>query len=48
VLKKGEGFNLEKEAKIINPHKMDLDTTNHATFKNFKLKPKEKAVRMIA
>lgn len=27
VLKNGEAFNLEKEAKIINPHRMDLDTT---------------------
>ena len=27
VVKNGESFNLEKEAKIINPHKMDLATT---------------------
>ena len=26
--KKDEAFNLEKESKIINPHKMDLATTN--------------------
>lgn len=36
-MKNGEAFNLEKEAKIINPHKMDLNTTTHNTFKNFKV-----------
>lgn len=35
VLRKGEAFNLEKEAKIINPHRMDLDTTNGSVFKSF-------------
>ena len=28
VLKNGESFNLEKESKIINPHKMDMGTTS--------------------
>ena len=42
VLKKGEAFNLEKEAKIINPHRMDLDTTNGSVYKSFNLKPKSK------
>jgi len=38
-----EAFNLEKEAKIINPHKMDLYTTNKAAFKGEKAeKPKPK------
>lgn len=27
-----DAFNLEKEAKIINPHRMDLSTTNKVTF----------------
>lgn len=35
VLKNGESFNLEKEAKIINPHKMDMGTTTAQTYKNF-------------
>ena len=42
VLKKGEAFNLEKEAKIINPHRMELATTSDSTYKDFKLKPKQK------
>lgn len=45
VLKNGESFNLEKEAKIINPHKMDLGTTSGSTYKNFKVIPKKKAIR---
>ena len=35
VMKNGESFNLEKEAKIINPHKMDMGTTSGQTYKNF-------------
>ena len=31
-----EAFNLEKESKIINPHKMDCTTTNKATFRGKK------------
>ena len=31
-----EAFNLEKESKIINPHKMELQTTNKATFRGTK------------
>ena len=27
-----EAFNLEKESKIINPHKMESDTINNKTF----------------
>jgi hypothetical protein len=27
-----EGFNVEKEHKIINPHRMDLSTTNKQNF----------------
>lgn len=28
-----DAFNMEKESKIINPHKMDLSTTNKVAFK---------------
>ena len=42
VTKKGEAFNLEKESKIINPHKMDLGTTSGSTYKNFEVSPKKK------
>lgn len=45
VLKNGESFNLEKEAKIINPHPMELATTNAETFKSFDVKPKQKVYR---
>ena len=45
-MKNGEAFNLEKEAKIINPHKMDLNTTTHNTFKNFEVKPKVRKPRV--
>ena len=44
VIKNGEGFNLEKEAKIINPHRMDMGTTNANAYKNFKVIPKKKTV----
>ena len=36
-----KAFNLEKEAKIINPHKMDLSTTNKVSYKG---KPGEKTM----
>ena len=39
-MKKSDAFNLEKEAKIINPHKMDLNTTNGSTYKKYELKAK--------
>ena len=35
----GEAFNLEKEHKIINPHKMQLRTCNRDEFKEFKVMP---------
>jgi hypothetical protein len=38
-------FNLEKEAKIINPHKMDMKTTTKDTFKFFAVEPKKKELR---
>lgn len=31
-----QAFNLEKESKIINPHKMDLGTTNKTKYKGEK------------
>ena len=42
VLKKGESFNLEKEAKIINPHRMDMGTTSSIAYKNFRVIPQKK------
>ena len=48
VLRNGESFNLEKEAKIINPHPMELATTNAETFKSFEVKPKQKVYRKYA
>ena len=42
VLKNGDAFNLEKESKIINPHRMDQMTTAKTTFKEFKVEPKRK------
>jgi hypothetical protein len=32
VVKKKDAFNIEKEHKIINPHRMDLSTTNKVTY----------------
>ena len=45
VLPNGEAFNLEKESKIINPHKMDLQTTTGKTFTKFKVIPKQKEAK---
>ena len=45
VVKKGEAFNLEKESKIINPHKMDTGTTSGSVFKTFDVEPKKKKIR---
>ena len=36
VLKQSDAFNLEKESKIINPHKVQSNTTNKTNFKDFK------------
>jgi len=33
-----QAFNLEKESKIINPHRMEKSTTNADTFKKFAIK----------
>ena len=32
MVKKQEAFNLEKEAKIINPHRMESSTQNQKTY----------------
>ena len=45
VVKSSEAFNLEKEAKIINPHRMDLGTTSSTAYKNFKVIPKKKTLK---
>lgn len=42
LLTKEDAFNLEKETKIINPHRMELSTTNGVNYKNFKVAPKTK------
>jgi len=36
-----KAFNLEKEAKIINPHRMDLSTTNGVVYQGKKGLPKQ-------
>lgn len=43
---RGEAFNLEKEAKIINPHRMDMNTTANTHFKKHNVKPVKRAIRM--
>ena len=45
VVKKGDAFNLEKEAKIINPHRVDTTTINAKVYKQHILQPKEKIKR---
>ena len=45
-MKPKEAFNLEKEAKIINPHMMETSTTNKNNFKTFKCEPKKKKLRV--
>ena len=41
---RGEVFNLEREHKIINPHKMELRTTSKSDYQPYKLEPKKKKV----
>jgi hypothetical protein len=45
VTKPNEGFNLEKETKLINPHKMTGTTTAKDAYKNFEAPIKYKKVR---
>lgn len=35
-----DAFNIEKEHKIINPHKMEMKTTNKSSFQPFSVQPK--------
>ena len=42
VISKDDAFNLEKESKIINPHRMEMQTTHSNTFQNFKIIPTKK------
>ena len=39
MISKEDAFNIEKEHKIINPHKMELSTTNKVAFQAFQVKP---------
>lgn len=41
-----EGFNVEKEHKVINPHRMELSTTNKTNYNAFKVQPKVKEQRV--
>ena len=43
--KKQEAFNLEKETKIINPHKMESATEHKKTYKGHEVSPKKKQIR---
>ena len=45
VIKQADTFNLEKETRARNPHKMDLATTANTTFKGHEVKPKQKIFR---
>jgi hypothetical protein len=42
VVRKGDAFNLEKEAKIINPHRVDTTTINAKVYKQHTIQPKER------
>ena len=45
VVRKGDAFNLEKESKIINPHKVDTTTINAKVYKQHTIQPREKVKR---
>ena len=45
VLRKGEAFNLEKETKIINPHRVETTTQSKNTYKHHKVEPKRRILR---
>ena len=45
VLKKGEAFNLEKETKIINPHRVETTTINSNTYKRHLVEPKRRILK---
>ena len=45
VVRKGEAFNLEKETKIINPHRVESTTVNRSAFTKFDVEPRKKIIR---
>lgn len=45
IMGEKDAFNIEKEHKIINPHKMDLVTTNTTSYKPFQVKPTKRQHR---
>lgn len=48
ILTENDAFNLEKETKIINPHPMELSTTNKINFQPFKVTPKTREMRLLS
>jgi len=47
ILSEKDAFNIEKEHKIINPHRMDLSTTNGTYYKGFQVKPLSKEQKAV-
>ena len=45
VVKPKDAFNIEKEHKIINPHPMDMSTTQKTSYQGYSVKPSEKKMR---
>ncbi len=45
ILTEADAFNLEKEARIINPHPMDLSTTQKVSFKPIAVLPPKREPR---
>lgn len=48
LLTEEDVFNPEKETKIINPHSMEVTTTQKSSFKPFEVKPAVRDMRTIA
>lgn len=42
-----DAFNLEKETRIINPHRMETSTQNKTTYTNFKVLPPKRELKPI-
>lgn len=47
VQKNKESFNVEKEHKIINPHNMDMSTTNKVVYQPYQVKPTKQKARTV-
>lgn len=47
VISEKEAFNIEKEHKIINPHPMELSTTNKVVYQPFQVKPSKKEQKRV-